>query len=138
MSLFNLTVENPGSKELKKFGLITGAIVVVLFGGLLPWAFSYQWPVWPWVISGVLWLWVIISADSLFIVYKYWMKFGHVAGWINTRIILGIIFFLIFFPVEVMMRIFASDPMRRELDSDSKSYRIVSAPLEIQHIEKPY
>lgn len=138
MSLFSLTVENPGASELRKFGLVTGAIVAVLFGLLLPWLFSFAWPKWPWVISGVLWLWALAAPASLFVVYKYWMKFGHVAGWINTRIILGVMFFLIFFPVGVMMRIFTSDPMRRKLDSGSKSYRIESAPLDKRHIEKPY
>lgn len=138
MGRFSITVENPGPTELKKFGFVTGIIVAVLFGLLLPWVFDYQWPVWPWVISGVLWLWALVAPASLFVVYKYWMKFGHVAGWINTRIILGIMFFLVFFPAGIIMRVFASDPMKRKLDADSKSYRIESAPLERQHVEKPY
>ncbi len=138
MKHFNLIVENPGPGELKKFGLVTGIIVSALFGILLPWLFSYQWPIWPWVINGALWLWTVISPDSLFVVYKYWMKFGHVAGWINTCIILGVMFFLVFVPAGVMMRVFASDPMTRKLDSGTKSYRKLSAPLESHHIEKPY
>lgn len=138
MSQFNLIVENPGTSELKKFGFVSGIIVVVLFGLLLPWLFNYQWPLWPWVISGALWLWALVSPGSLFVVYKYWMKFGHVAGWINTRIILGIMFFLLFCPAGAMMRVFAKDPMRRNLDSDTKSYRIESEPLERHHVEKPY
>ncbi len=138
MNQFNLIVENPGTSELKKFGLVTGIIVAVLFALLLPLIFSYPWPIWPWVISGALCLWALVAPASLFVIYKYWMKFGHVAGWINTRIILGIMFFLLFFPAGIMMRIFASDPMRRKLDSDIHSYRIESAPLEQHHIEKPY
>ncbi len=138
MSHFSLTVENPGAAVLRKFGFVTSIIVAALFGFLMPWIFDYQWLAWPWVISGILCLWTFFSPASLFFVYKYWMKFGHVAGWINTRIILGIMFFLVFFPVGVMMRIFANDPMKRELDSGSKSYRIESAPLEKQHVEKPY
>jgi hypothetical protein len=138
MNQFNLTVENPGASELRKFGLITGSIVVVLFGLILPWLFGFAWPKWPWVISGVLCLWALAAPASLFVVYKCWMKFGHVAGWINTRIILGVLFFLVFFPIGAMMRIFASDPMRRKLDHGSKTYRIESAPLEQDHVEKPY
>ena len=138
MSQFSLTVENPGANELRKFGFVSGIIVVVLFGLLLPWLFDYQWPVWPWAFSAVLWLWALVAPTSLFTVYKYWMKFGHVAGWINTRIILGIMFFLIFFPAGAMMRVFAKDPMRRKLDCDTRSYRIESAALEKHHVEKPY
>ena len=138
MKHLNLTVENPGASELRKFGLVTGLIVSAIFGLLLPWLFNYQWPIWPWVIAGALSLWALLAPASLFIVYKYWMKFGHVAGWINTRIILGIMFYLVFFPAGVLMRIFASDPMTRKLDSSTKSYRIVSTPLDKHHSEKPY
>ena len=138
MSQLNLTIENPGSNELRKFGLVSAAIVVALFGLLLPWLFDFAWPKWPWILGGVLGLWGLLAPASLFFVYKYWMKFGQIAGWINTRIILGLLFFLLFFPVGVMMRLFASDPMRRKLDKDSKTYRIESAPLEQYHADKPY
>jgi len=138
MNHLNLKVENPGTAELKKFGIITGIILTVLFGLLLPWLFSYQWPIWPWVIAGALWLCALVAPASLFSVYRIWMKFGHVAGWINTRIILGILFFLVFLPAGLLMRIFAKDPMSRKLDNAAKSYRIISAPLEKQHSEKPY
>ena len=90
MGQFSLNVENPGAQELRKFGIVTGLIVAVLFGLLLLWIFDFNWPKWPWVISGILWVWALIAPATLFVVYKYWLKFGHVAGWINTRIILGI------------------------------------------------
>ena len=131
-------VENPGTNELRKFGLVTGAIVVTLFGIALPWLIGYQWPIWPWIFAGILWVWGLTSPNSLFLVYRIWMKFGHVAGWINTRIILAIMFYLVFFPAGIILRILGKDPMARKLDSTSKSYRIISAPIEKDHIERPY
>ena len=138
MKLTAPTVENPGSGELRKFGLVTGAIVVTLFGIVLPWLIGHPWPVWPWVIAGIFWIWALTSPATLFIVYRIWMKFGHVAGWINTRIILGLIFYLVFFPVGILLRMLGKDPMTRKLDGTSKSYRIISAPIEKDHIERPY
>ncbi len=32
-------IENPGTAELRKFGLVTGAIVMVLFCIILPWIY---------------------------------------------------------------------------------------------------
>ena len=138
MSRFSIEVENPGTQELRKFGLITGAIVIVLFGLLLPWVFDYSWPVWPWVFAGISCFWGLVHPDSLFIIYRAWMKFGHIAGWINTRIILGIMFFAIFFPAGLLMRIFAKDPMARKLDDAAQSYRVASEIPEKDHVERLY
>ena len=131
-------IENPGRAELRKFGLISGAIVAVLFGVILPWLVEYQWPIWPWIVTGILWVWALAMPGTLFLVYKPWLKFGHIAGWVNTRIILGLMFYLIFFPAGIIMRVFGNDPMARKLDSSVKSYRIASEPIEKDHIERPY
>ncbi len=138
MISLSIKIENPGTRELRKFGLVTGAIVAVLFGLFLPWVFNYPWPIWPWVVTGISCFWSMVHPDSLFVVYRPWMKFGHVAGWINTRIILGIMFYVVFFPAGILMRLVAKDPMARKLDSAAKSYRIVSEPLDKNHIERPY
>ncbi len=138
MTSLNLKVENPGTRELRNFGLLSGSIVAVLFGLFLPWVFDYHWPVWPWILSGILGLWSLIHSDSLFIIYRVWLKFGHVAGWINTRIILGITFYLVFLPAGLIMRLVGKDPMMRKLDGNSESYRIHSDPIETNHIERPY
>ncbi len=138
MSILNIQVENPGTAELRKFGLVTGAIVSALFGLLLPWIFDYSWPLWPWIVAGISGLWGLVHPDSLFVIYRYWLKFGHVAGWINTRIILAIMFYLVFFPAGILMRLLGKDPMARKLNSTANSYRITSEPVEKDHIERPY
>ena len=131
-------IENPGTSELRKFGLVSGAIVAVLFGVILPWLFDYPWPTWPWVVTGILWIWALVIPNTLFLVYRPWMKFGHIAGWINTRIILGLMFYVVFFPAGILMRMFGNDPMARKLDGAVKSYRIISKPIEKDHFERPY
>ena len=131
-------IENPGLSELRKFGLISGGIVAVLFGVFLPWVFDYQWPQWPWIVSGVLGVWAFAHPGSLFLVYRPWMKFGQIAGWINTRIILGLMFYLVFFPVGLLMKIVGYDPMAKKLDRRADSYRIESASLDRDHTERPY
>ena len=44
------------------------------------------------------------------------MKFGNVMNWINTRLILGVMFYGIFLPIGLCMRLFGKDPMQRTLD----------------------
>ncbi len=91
-------IEELGSRGLRNFGFTTGLIVVVLFGLLLPWLFSASFPVWPWLIAVSLWLLALVFPMALNPVYKGWMKFGNIAGGINSRIILSVLFYFIVFP----------------------------------------
>ena len=133
-----MTIADPSREELRKFGLITGAIVVTIFGLCLPWLFDFQWPVWPWILAGVLWVWGLTAPATLIHVYRGWMKFGQVAGWINTRIILAIMFYGVFLPTGIILKILRVDPMGRKMDHGSSSYRILSDELDKDHVERPY
>jgi multisubunit Na+/H+ antiporter MnhG subunit len=45
--------------------------------------------------------------------YDYWMAFAAVLGWFMSRLILTIMFVLIFTPVGVIMFIVRADPLER-------------------------
>lgn len=48
--------------------------------------------------------------------YGYWMKFAHALGWVNTRIILSLVYFLIFTPLALIFRLLGKDPMERRFE----------------------
>ena len=54
--------------------------------------------------------------------YKLWMRIGHVLGWINSRIILGLVFIIILQPIALIMRAKGYDPLRKKKGNMS-SYR---------------
>ena len=54
----------------------------------------------------------IINADALLPLNKLWMKFGILIGTIINPILMGIIFFGIFTPISVLMRISGRDELR--------------------------
>jgi hypothetical protein len=138
MATVNKQNGQPGKEELREFGLVTGAILAVLFGLLLPWLFGHVWPLWPWIAAGVLWGWALLLPASLLPVYRGWMAIGHVLGWLNTRIILGIIFYLMFLPVGLLMRLLSKDPMARSIDKSIATYRVTHARPKKDHVERPY
>lgn len=131
-------IEKLDAKGYRKFGLTTGAIVIVLFGLAIPWLFSLNYPKWPWILAGVLGVWALLAPTTLRPVYAGWMKFGHVMNWINTRLILGILFYGIFLPTGAVMRLFGKDPMRRKLDKTVTSYRVPSHREPKNNVERPY
>lgn len=57
-------------------------------------------------------------------VYIIWMKFAFGLAWINTRLILFIMFYLVFTPIGLIMRIFRIDLLDRKIDKNKDSYWI--------------
>ena len=55
-------------------------------------------------------------------VYDVWMRFARVLGWINTRIILGAVFFTVFVVYRLLLAVSRKDPLRRKIDPDGPSY----------------
>lgn len=131
-------IEELDLKGLRKFGITTGIIVGVLFGLIFPYLFGNAFPLWPWVIAIVLSFFGVAFPGSLRPVYKIWMKIGLVLGWINTRIILGIIFFIVFVPMALCLKILRKDAMARNIHTPLKSYRIKSGKRKYNHFERPY
>jgi hypothetical protein len=123
--------------ELRKFGLVTAAMLVLFFDLLIPWIWGVAMPLWPLQAGAVLVIMALVLPAALRPVYKVWMRFAEALGWVNTRIILSVIFFVIFFPFGLVMRIF-NDPMKRKLDQSAQSYRTPSNPTRPEAMERPF
>jgi len=127
------------NKGLRKFGLTTGAIIIILFALFFPWLFDAPaTPIWPWVLASLLWLPALFIPGVLRPVYTTWMKIGHGIGWINTRIILGVLFYVVILPMGLIMRLLGKDPMARKHDKSAPSYRIKSIREAKDRLEKPF
>ena len=124
-------------KELRNFGLIVGGIFLVI--GLWPivWR-GDDMRLWAVGLGGVLIPLGLLVPAVLAPVFKVWMKVGHVLGWINTRIILGILFDGLITPMGVVMRLFGWDAMRRVLVRDVESYRVVRQPRPRTHMTRQF
>jgi hypothetical protein len=123
-------------KQLRSFGLLTGALIAAIFGLLLPWIWEYTWPRWPWAVGGVLATWGLVAPGTLLPVYRVWMKFAAVLGWINTRLILGFVFYAMITPIGLVARLFGRDSMQKSFDREATSYRV--APSGDNNMEAPY
>lgn len=55
-------------------------------------------------------------------VYGVWMYVARVLGWINTHLLLGLVFYTLFLVVGLGMRLFRYDPLQRRLQPESSSY----------------
>jgi hypothetical protein len=122
---------------LCRFGLTTGTIVAALFGLVFPWLFDRQWPLWPWILAAGLAAVALVWPNALRGVYHGWMRIGHALGWLNTRIILGVMFYVMILPAGLIMRILGRDPMARGF-SEAESYRVPSCKTTKERFERPF
>ena len=124
-------------KELRNFGLIVGGIFFLI--GIWPaiWH-GEELRLWAVVPGSLLIPLGLVAPTILAPLYKFWMKVGHVMGWINTRIILGILYFGLITPMGVVMRLFGWDSMRRPLSRDSESYRVVRSARPRTHMTRQF
>lgn len=125
-------------KDLRRFGWLFAGFVAGLFGLLIPWGFDRPIPFWPLGLGAVVFLLATLLPITLKPLHYVWMAFGSVAGWINTRIILWLIYYLVLVPTGLLMRVFGNDPMKRKLDPNVDSYRVTSEVQEPVHMEKPF
>ena len=121
-------------KELRQFGLLVGAVFTVI--GLWPLVFRGE-PLRLWAvgIGGLLIAFGGILPQVLRPVHKGWMWIGHILGWINTRILLGIVFYALVTPIGLVRRLMGKDTMRQAFAETSTTYRVVRSPRPHSHMK---
>ena len=124
-------------KEIRSFGLIFSLLVVFIFGGLMPLLLNQSISVWPFVVGTVTALLALLAPSALRPLHSLFIKLGTVLGFINTRILLFIIFFSLFLPVSIIMWLLRRDILGRKPSTDD-SYRKLSQPRPRDHFERPY
>ena len=125
------------TKHLRSFGLMVGSIFALI--GVWPAVWRGQpLRLWSLILGGVLMASALVWPRSLTRVYRLWMTVGEALGWINTRIILGVLFYLVFTPLGWCMRLRGKDPMRRTLAPEAESYRVVRQPRPSSHMQHQF
>lgn len=124
---------------MRSFGLTVGGVFALVFGTLIPLIRGRGLSTWAWIVGGLLIVPALIYPKSLVPVHKVWMGAAEILGRINSRIILGIIYFLLFTPLGLFIRLVGWDPLGRRFDKKATSYRkIASDTSELSRIESPY
>lgn len=125
-------------KGLREFGLVTGGMLVALFGLIFPWLLDASLPIWPWLVGGLLAAWGLIAPKQLRLVHHWWMRLALALSRVTTPLILGVVFFLVIAPVGLLMRALGRDAMARQFDQVAASYRVRSRKPTRDNMEKPF
>lgn len=128
----------PTRRELRDFGLLLGAIVAGLFGLVLPFLKHHHYALWPWIVLVVLSAPALLWPTALRPLHFVWIRFGHVLGWVNQRIVLTILFYVVLMPTGFIMRMLGRDPMARRFDRQQPTYRVTSRRASARSMERPF
>jgi Saxitoxin biosynthesis operon protein SxtJ len=127
----------PTLRELRSFGLLLGAIFAALFG-VVPLLRYHHGPLWPWILAGVLWIGALLRPATLRYLHSGWTKLGSALGWLNTRIILTLLFAISIVPIGLAMRLFGRDRMGRRFEPKRESYRVPNRQRPAKSMEHPF
>jgi hypothetical protein len=123
----------------REFGLIVGGILALLSGwwlyrGKFVDAASVTLP-----LSGLLIVFSLLLPRVLVYPNKAWMSLARMLAFVNTRIVLGVVFFLLFTPIGFVKRLLAWDPLnRRERQRDSYWRPYSKRQRDPRHYEKMF
>jgi multisubunit Na+/H+ antiporter MnhG subunit len=106
--------------NLKKFGVTMGIAFLVIAMVIL---FRQRHsPAVFFIVSAIFFACGIILPQILKPFYIFWMRLAFVLSWVNTRLLLVLLFYLIFTPVGLCMRLLHLDPLERKIEKNAESY----------------
>ena len=114
--------ETISKKQLREFGILIGFGFPIIIGFILPSLLGHEFKAWTLCIGFPGLILGLTSPTLLYYPYKIWMALGQVLGWVNSHIILGLIFIFVVQPIAFIMRLTGYDPLRRRRKGE-KTYR---------------
>ena len=109
-------------KQLREFGLLIGFGFPLLIGWLFPALARHGFRVWTLWIGFPGLIFGLIYPRILYYPYKSWIALGHALGWVNSKLILGLVFIVILQPIAFIMRFTGYDPLRTKRKGEN-TYR---------------
>ena len=106
--------------DFRKFGITIGVFLMVV-AGFLFWKGRESYTIL--LISGLL-LSVLGLVMPIILkpVYWVWMVFAVILGWIMTRVILSLLFYIVITPIGMFSRLFGSKFLDLKWDKSKDSY----------------
>ena len=106
--------------DLRNFGIIVGIILLVI-SGFLFWKEKESFQIL--LTFGVtLCILGIVIPFILKPIYWVWMIFATILGWIMTRVILSLLFYIILTPIGLIPRLFGKQFLELRWDRSKESY----------------
>jgi len=118
-------IELPSNRKFGFFFTFVFSLVAVYFyyWGNVSWTFVF-------IVAALIFLLItLIKSDALLPLNKLWMRLGILLGMIVSPIVLGIVFFGLFTPIAVFMRLSGRDELRLKFNQKVSHWIVCSKPI---------
>jgi len=106
--------------DFRKFGITIGVILLII-AGFLFWKEKESFQIL--LTFGVIFFFLGIAIPFILKpIYWVWMIFATILGWIMTRVILSLLFYIIFTPIGLILRFFGKQFLELRWDKSKESY----------------
>ena len=113
-------IELPSNRKFGFFFTFIFAVLATYFFHIESTVFLYGF-----AITSILFLTVtLVHAESLSRLNRLWMAFGLLLGKIVSPVVMAIIFFGLFSPISLLMRLLGRDELRLKLNKRTSHWRI--------------
>ncbi|MFH1865891.1 MAG: SxtJ family membrane protein [Candidatus Eisenbacteria bacterium] len=107
-------------RSLRRFGLTMG-IALGAFGGLFFWRDKAAAP-YLFILAAVFLLLAALAPRALRPIQKVWMALATVLGWVMTRVLLVIVYYIGVTPIALIARLFGKRFLSLGFDPDAATY----------------
>ena len=127
-------IQLPSNKSFGYFFTFLFALVGAYFyySVYVTWAYVF-------IASSLIFLLItIIKSDALLALNKLWMRFGILLGRVVSPIVLGIIFFGLFTPIAMFMRLIGRDELRLKVNHKPSHWITREEPIESESFKQQF
>jgi hypothetical protein len=125
------------TRQQRAFGFVVGGGFAVI--GLLPLILRGEQPrIWALAIALTLVAAGLLIPRALRPLHRRWMQLAEVLGWINTRIILLLVYYVIIVPTGTVFRIAGKDLLKLRSSPTDGSYRVARTKRPASHMQRQY
>ena len=127
-------IELPSNRKFGFFFTFVFAVIgaYFLYSEIMIWANAF-------IIAAMTFLVVtLVKSDALLPLNKLWMRFGRLLGMIVSPIVLGMLFFGLFTPIAVLMRLSGRDEMRLRFSRKASHWITRSEPIKSESFKHQF
>jgi hypothetical protein len=124
-------------KALKSFGLMMSWAFPLFIGIIAPWLIGIPLQWWTLWVSLFFVSFALVAPKLLYWPYKVWMFVAGIIGFINTRLLLGATFYVIIFPIGVLLKLTKKLQFKKTHRQPS-NYVVRSDTITKTQLEQPF
>ena len=127
-------IELPSNRKFGFFFTLVFSIAAAYFfeAVKMTWAYAF-------IAAALVFLIVtLVKSDALLPLNKLWMRFGLLLGMIVSPIVLGVIFFGLFTPIAILMRLSGRDELRLKFTQKKSHWITRSEPIKSESFKNQF